>query len=346
LLSFRATCGLSSGWYGTEDIHRFGCVALYAITGGAGFIGSHLARALVGRGDRVRIVDDLSAGRLTNLDGLALGSAGSGEDVELVRGCVTDQDLLRTAFRGVAGVFHEAAQVSVPGSIQDPVTSYRVNVMGTLAVLESARLEGVRKVVFAASSAAYGDDPTLPKVETMVPRPLSPYASGKLAGEALLSVWSRCFGLETVALRYFNVYGPRQADDSPYSGVIALFARAVLVGRPPTIFGDGEQSRDFVFVEDVARANLLAMDASIGPQNVINIGTGAGVSINQLYRTLANLAGFDGEPRRAPARPGDVPHSRASVQRASELLGFEPRVGLEQGLRSTLSWYRDTCRRG
>ncbi len=315
-------------------------MTLYVVTGGAGFIGSHLTRALVERGDRVRVVDDLSSGRLENLEGLSVGAPGSDAPVEHHRGDVLDADLLRGALRGARGVFHEAAQVSVPASIRDPVASYRINVMGTLGVLEAARAEGVRRVLFAASSAAYGDDPTLPKVETMPPRPLSPYASGKLAGEALLSVWGRAYGLETVALRYFNVYGPGQADDSPYSGVIALFARAVLARRTPTIFGDGEQSRDFVFVGDVVRANLLAMERALEPGTVLNVGTGQGVTINELYARLARLAGFEDPPRHAPARAGDVPHSLASIERARELLGFEPRMALDEGLERTLAWYR------
>jgi UDP-glucose 4-epimerase len=313
-------------------------VALYVVTGGAGFIGSHLVDALLARGERVRVVDDLSSGRRANLPGLD-GGAGDAP-LELFRGDVADRELVRAALRGASGVFHEAAQVSVPASIRDPENSYRINVMGTVNVLEAARAQSVRKVVFAASSAAYGDEPTLPKVEHMTPRPLSPYASGKLAGEALLATWGRAYGLETVALRYFNVYGPRQADDSPYSGVIALFARRVLEGRAPTIFGDGEQTRDFVFVEDVVRANLLAMDRTVEAGAVINIGTGKSVTIRSLYQRLAELAGFAGQPEHAPARDGDVPHSRASIERARAWLGFEPSVELREGLRRTLDWYR------
>jgi len=314
-------------------------VETYVVTGGAGFIGSHLVEALVGRGDRVRVVDDLSSGRRANLEALGLGSPGSGAPVELFAGDVGDRGVLAPALQGARGVFHEAAQVSVPASVKDPLGSYRTNVMGTLAVLEAARAADVRRVVFAASSAAYGDDPTLPKVEDLPPRPLSPYASGKLAGEALLATWSRCFGFATVALRYFNVYGPRQADDSPYSGVIALFAKAVLDGRVPTVFGDGGQTRDFVFVRDVVAANLLAMERASGA-GLYNVGTGVSVSVLELYRTLAGLAGRDPEPRFAPAREGDVPHSRASIERARRELGFEPRVALGEGLRTTLDWYR------
>jgi UDP-N-acetylglucosamine/UDP-N-acetyl-alpha-D-glucosaminouronate 4-epimerase len=315
-------------------------VALYVVTGGAGFIGSHLAGALVARGDQVRVVDDLSSGRTENLAPLGMGEPGSGCPVELFRGDVADPGLLEKALRGARGVFHEAAQVSVPASIKDPVASYRINVMGTLAVLEAARAQGVAKVVFAASSAAYGDDPVLPKIESMPARPLSPYASGKLAGEALLSVWGRSYGLETVSLRYFNVYGPGQSDNSPYSGVIALFARAVLARRVPTIFGDGEQSRDFVFVGDVVQANLAAMDRSLETGIVLNVGTGRRVSINELYERLARLAGFAEPARHAPARSGDVPHSLASIERAREKLGFEPRIALDEGLERTLAWYR------
>jgi UDP-glucose 4-epimerase len=319
-------------------------VALYVVTGGAGFIGSHLVEALIGRGDRVRVVDDLSSGRLENLPRERVGVAGSGAPIEVFQADVADPGPVRSALHGANGVFHEAAQVSVPASMRDPEKSYRVNVMGTLNVLEAARAEGVRKVVFAASSAAYGDVATLPKREDMPPRPLSPYAAGKLAGESLLATWSRAFGLETVALRYFNVYGPRQADDSPYSGVIALFARRLLAQRAPTIFGDGEQSRDFVFVEDVVRANLLAMGRTVEAGAVINVGTGKSVTINDLYRRLAELADSSLDALHEPAREGDVLHSLASIERARSWLGFEPRVGLEEGLRRTLDWYRSRAR--
>jgi len=312
------------------------------VTGGAGFIGSHLATALSRRGDRVRVLDDLSTGRQANLGHLEVGEPGSGAPVEFLGGSVTDPEAVREACRGVRGVFHEAAQVSVPGSIRDPEASYSINVMGTLRVLEAAREAGASRVVFAASSAAYGDDPTLPKEESQPPRPLSPYASGKLAGEALLAVWGRTFGLGTVSLRYFNAYGPRQSDDSPYSGVIALFAHSFLAGRTPTIFGDGEQSRDFVHVDDVVQANLLAMEASLEPGTVINVGTGRRTTINQLYAILGELAGYREPARREAARAGDVPHSQASIERARRLLGFEPRMGLVEGLTRTMDWYRST----
>lgn len=315
-------------------------MAVYVVTGGAGFIGSHLTEALVRRGDTVRVVDDLSSGRRENLTGLEVGPPRSGAPVELFQGDLLDPELLRAALVGARGVFHEAAQVSVPASVRDPLASYRVNVMGTLGVLEAARASGVAKVVLAASSAAYGDDPVLPKVESQTPRPLSPYASGKLAGEAMLAAWASAYGLEGVALRYFNVYGPRQADDSPYSGVIALFAKALLAGRAPTIFGNGEQTRDFVYVEDVVRANLLAMERHLEPGVVINVGTGTRVSIRELFDILARHAGFSGAPVLAPARAGDVPHSVASIERARALLAFEPRWRLDEGLERTIAWYR------
>ncbi len=315
-------------------------MALFLVTGGAGFIGSHLVTALAERGDRVRVLDDLSAGRRENLAHLEPGEPGSGKPVELFRADVNDLAAVRAACRGAAGIFHQAAQVSVPASIQDPERCYTINVMGTLRVLEAARAERVERLVFAASSAAYGDALELPKHEDLAPRPLSPYASSKLAGEALLAVWGRAYGLRTVSLRYFNIYGPRQADDSPYSGVIALFARALLDRRAPKIFGDGEQTRDFTYVSDAVQANLLAVGEDMEPGTVLNVGTGQRVTINELFSELARLSGFRGEPQREPARGGDVRHSQASIERARARLGYEPRVGLAEGLRRTLEWYR------
>ena len=313
---------------------------LFLITGGAGFIGSHLAAALVARGDHVRVLDDLSSGSLANLEPLGLGEPESGAPVEFYRGDVIDADLASRACRGVHGVFHEAAQVSVPASIDDPRRSYEVNVLGTLTVLEAARTAGVERLVFAASSAAYGDSEELPKVETMAPRPRSPYASGKLASEALLEVWGHAHGLRTVSLRYFNVFGPRQADDSPYSGVIAIFARRLLAGEPVTIHGDGQQTRDFVFVDDVVRANLAAMAGDVEPGEVLNVGTGRAIRLEELYRHLAELAGCDEPPRFGPGRAGDVRHSRADIGRIRARLGWQPEVAWEDGLARTLAWYR------
>lgn len=317
-------------------------MSLYMVTGGAGFIGSHLVRGLHARGDRVRVLDDLSSGDPANLTGLEVGELGSGAPVEFLRGDVADADKVGEAAAGVDGVFHEAAMVSVPQSVQEPVRSYEVNVMGTLNVLEAARRNGARRVVFAASSAAYGETEELPKVETMSTLPLSPYASGKLAAEHLLHVYGRTYGLGTVSLRYFNIFGPGQRDDSPYTGVIAIFARALLEGRAPTIFGDGEQTRDFTYIDNVVAANLAAMDrAELEPGVVINVGAGERVSLNQLYDAMAEDLGSDLRPSYGPDRVGDVRHSLASLDRARALLGYEPSVDWRTGLARTAAWYRE-----
>jgi UDP-glucose 4-epimerase len=318
-------------------------MALYLVTGGAGFIGSHLVHALVERGDRARVLDDLSSGRRSNLAPLEVGEAGSGAPVELLEGDVADPDAAGRACEGVRGVFHEAALVSVPRSVEEPEESFRINVRGTFQLLEGARRGGAEGFVLASSSAVYGMDEELPKRESMTPQPASPYAGDKLTGETMLGVWGRVYGLNTTSLRYFNVYGPRQADDSPYSGVIALFARSCLARTPVTIFGDGEQTRDFVFVEDVVRANLAAMDggdAGGGPGRVFNVGTGSRVSINELYREIAARTGMDEPASHGPARAGDVRHSQASIEAARSGLGFEPRVPWAEGLSRTMDWYR------
>jgi len=315
-------------------------MALFLVTGGAGFIGSHLTSALVRRGDRVRILDDLSSGRRENLAGLEVGKVGSGAPVELLVGDLVDSAVCRAACEGVDGVFHEAAQVSVPQSVEDPERSYAVNVTGTLRLLEAARAAMVGSVVFAASSAAYGDSETLPKVETMSVDPLSPYASGKVAGEELMKVWGRCYGLKTVCLRYFNVFGPRQVDDSPYTGVIAIFARELLEGRAPTIFGDGEQTRDMTYVENVVDMNLRAISSDLPPGTVINVGGGERITINELYAAVAEGLGSSIVARYGPPRVGDPRHSLASIERARELLGWRPTVDWRTGLQKTLAWYR------
>ncbi len=313
----------------------------YLVTGGAGFIGSHLAEAIVRRGEAVRVLDDLSTGRLENLEPLGIGEPGSGSPVELVRGSIASAAACRVACEGVEAVFHEAALVSVPKSFEDPFHCYETNVTGTLRLLEASRACGVRAFVFAASSAAYGDSETLPKREDMLPDPLSPYASSKLAAEHLLRVWGRSYGIRTVSLRYFNVFGPRQRDDSPYTGVIALFARALMEGRTATIQGDGEQTRDFNFVENVVRANLLAVESSIEPGTVINVGGGERISILALHRAMAKIAGSRAEAAHATARAGDVRHSLASLDRARSLLGYEVVVPFEDGLARTMAWYRE-----
>ena len=321
-------------------------MALYLVTGGAGFIGSHIATALVERGDRVRVLDDLSGGDPENLAHLPVGELESGAAVELLRGDVSDSDACRAACAGVRGIFHEAAQVSVPRSIEVPERSYEVNVTGTLRLLQAARAAGATRVVFAASSAAYGNAPSLPKVESMLPDPLSPYASGKIAGEHLMRVYGVTFGMHTVSLRYFNVFGPRQADDSPYSGVIAIFARALLEGRRPTIHGDGEQTRDFTYIDNVVAANLAAMEASVEPGTVINVGAGERISLNDLFHAMTEVLGTPIEPVYEAPRPGDVRDSLASLDRARELLGYSPAVDWRTGLAETLAWYRERLGQG
>jgi nucleoside-diphosphate-sugar epimerase len=304
----------------------------------------------VERGDCVRVLDDLSSGKLENLAHLEVGEMGSGAAVEFAVGDIRDAAAVRMTLGGpgeIEGVFHEAAQVSVPRSIEEPQDSYAINVIGSLNVVEGARAAGVRKVVAAASSAAYGDSDVLPKHEEMPPNPLSPYASGKLAMEHILGVWSKVHGMHTVNLRYFNVFGPRQADDSPYTGVIAIFARRLLDVLPITIYGDGEQTRDFTYVDNVVAANLLAMDAGddphsgIGPGEVFNVGVGERVSLNQLYGAMAGLAGVEVEPTFAEPRAGDVRHSQASFEKARRMLGYEPVVGFGAGIESTFAWYRE-----
>ena len=315
-------------------------MARFLVTGGAGFIGSHLVQALISSGDEVRVLDDFSSGREENLEGFAPGAVGSGADVELLRGDVADAEACARACEGVAGVFHEAALVSVPRSVEEPERTWEVNSAGTLILLEAAREAGVNRFVFASSSAAYGESEELPKVETMPVDPRSPYAASKVSGETLLAAYGASYGMQTVALRYFNVFGPRQLDDSPYTGVIAIFARCLLEGAPPTINGDGGQTRDFTYVDNVVAANLAAMGGEVPAGSVINVGSGERVSILELYQAMAELQGSDLEPVMGETRAGDVRHSLADLQRAEELLGYLPAVSWRDGLRKTLEWYK------
>jgi nucleoside-diphosphate-sugar epimerase len=304
------------------------------VTGGAGFIGSHIAGALSGRGARVRVLDDLSTGYLENLEAV-------GGDVDFVRGSVADAGVLRRALEGVELVFHEAAIPSVPRSVDSPRETHDACVEGTFALLLAARDAGVRRVVYAASSSAYGDQPALPKVETMAPDPLSPYAVAKLVGEYYCQVFTRAYGLETVSLRYFNVFGPRQDPSSTYSGVISRFIDALCSGRAPVIYGDGGQTRDFTYVANAVEANLLAAESARAVGQVINVATGRRVSLNELLSALKGVTGRGGvETEHREARAGDVRHSLADIGRARELLGYEPGVGLEEGLRMTLDWWK------
>lgn len=299
------------------------------VTGGAGFIGSHLVDRLLAGGWRVRLLDDFSSGREANvahLDGHA----------EILRGDLRDRDLLARALGGVEVVFHQGAVPSVPRSVAEPERTNDVNVTGTLGLLEAARKAGVRRVVFASSSSSYGDTPVLPKVESMPPCPLSPYALQKYAGERYCQLFHRLYGLETVALRYFNVYGPRQNPKSEYAAVIPRFITACLAGEPPVVFGDGGQTRDFTYVGDTVAANLLAADAEGAPGEVINVAGGRRVSLNELFREIRSLTGAALEPRYQAPRPGDVRDSLADLSRARELLGYEPQVDLRTGLARTI----------
>ena len=306
---------------------------LYLVTGGAGFIGSNLVRALVARGEGVRVLDDFSSGLRENLEEIR-------RDIDLVEGDVRDPEACRRACKGAEIVFHEASLASVPRSLEDPRTSFAVNALGTFNLLAAARDAGARRFVYAASAAAYGTSEAVPKVETMPPEPASPYAADKVAGELYLAMFWRAFGLETISLRYFNVFGPRQDPSNPYAGVIAAFASTMLRGRPPVIFGDGRQSRDFVFVGDVVKANLLAAGVPTVHGEVVNIGTGRATDLRTMAAAFNRVLGTDFEPIYDAPRPGDVKRSLADVTAARRLLGYEPEVSFEEGLRQTIDWYR------
>ena len=304
----------------------------YLVTGGAGFIGSHLVEELARRGERVRVADNLSTGKRANLAHVS--------GVELLEGDLAMLEFARQAVDGVEYVLHQAAIPSVPRSVSDPVTSNRSNIDATLNVLVAAREAGVRRVVYAGSSSAYGDTPTLPKREDMPPSPLSPYALQKLVGEQYARLFTSLYGLETVTIRYFNVFGPRQDPSSPYSGVISLFIKALIEGHRPTIYGDGEQTRDFTYVANVVDGVLRACRAPGASGRVINVATGGRISLNELLATLSRIIGAPVDPVHAPPRQGDVRDSQADISCARTLLEYEPAIGFEEGLRYTVSWYR------
>jgi nucleoside-diphosphate-sugar epimerase len=308
----------------------------YLVTGAAGFIGRSIAAALLERGDRVRGVDSFITGKRTNLAGL--------ERMELLEGDLADPDVCARACAGVEIVFHEAALASVPRSVADPVGTNRNCVDATLNLLVAARATGVRRVIYAGSSSAYGDTPTLPKHESMAPAPISPYAVAKLAGENYMRSFTRVYGLETVTLRYFNVFGPYQDPTSHYSGVLAIFCRKMLAGEQPTIYGDGEQSRDFTFIANVVAANLRAADAPAEKVSgqFLNVATGTAATLNQTFEILSELTGYRGKPAYTAPRSGDIRHSLADISRARELMGYEPQVDFREGLRLTVEWYRKT----
>ncbi len=309
-------------------------MARYLVTGMAGFIGSTLARALLAQGHSVRGIDNLSTGRMENLTEIL-------PLVEFEVADLQDEAAMRAACEGVDFVLHQAALASVPRSVKDPVSSHASNINGTLTLLVAARDAGIKRVVYAASSSAYGDQEGLTKHEEMIPRPLSPYAVQKLTCEHYLQAFCRVYGMEGVCLRYFNIFGPRQAADSPYSGVIAQFIYKMMAGETPVINGDGLVSRDFTFVDNAVQANLLActVGSEFANGRVFNVGTGTTQTLNQLYASLAEILRFSEKPKYGPVRPGDITHSQADISRAQRELGYTPLVGFHAGLEKTAAWY-------
>ena len=313
-------------------------MAHYLVTGGAGFIGSHLSEELTRRGHTVRVADNLITGKRSNLDHV--------KGVEFAEGDLADAEFARQAVQGMDFVLHQAAIPSVPRSVKDPITSNRANVDATLNVLVAARDAGVKRLVFAGSSSAYGNTPTLPKHEAMPNNPLSPYALQKVVGEQYLQMFTKLYGLETVSTRYFNVFGPRQDPSSPYSGVISVFASALIENRSPKIYGDGEQTRDFTYVANVVDGVLRACDAEGASGEVINVATGGRISLNQLFATVKDLVGATVAPSYTDVRSGDVKDSQADISKAERILGYQPIVSFEEGLRRTVEWYRTTTPAG
>lgn len=307
-------------------------MAKYLVTGGAGFIGSHIAERLVEQGEKVRVLDNLSTGSLDNIAHL-------GDGVEFIPGDLLDSDAVARAVRGVEVVFHEAALASVPRSIAHPLDTHEACVTGTVKLLDACRLAGVRRVVYAASSSAYGNSPIMPKTESQLPEPLSPYAAAKLAGELYLQAFAHSYGLETVRIRYFNVFGPRQDPNSPYSAVIPLFVSAILAGKQPTIYGDGAQSRDFTYVGNVVSANLKAAEAKDVSGKVYNAACGGSLSVLELLKEICDLLDKPFEPFFAPPRTGDVLHSWADIAAAERDLGYRVEIPLREGLKRTVEWY-------
>jgi nucleoside-diphosphate-sugar epimerase len=307
-------------------------MASYLVTGGAGFIGSHLTEELVRRGHQVRVVDSLITGKRRNLDHV--------KGVEFLEGDLAAADVARRAVDGVEYVLHQAAIPSVPRSVKDPLTSNEANVTGALNILVAARDAGVKRLVYAGSSSVYGDTPTLPKREDMPTNPLSPYALQKLVAEQYCQIFTRLYGFETVTTRYFNVFGPRQDPGSPYSGVISLFSSAILEGRRPIIYGDGEQTRDFTYVANVVDGVLRACEAPKAPGEVMNVATGGRISLNELLRVMNTICGTNAEPIYKEPRAGDVRDSQADISKAKALLDYKPIVAFEDGLRQTIDWFR------
>ena len=309
-------------------------MAKYLVTGGAGFIGSHIVERLVRDGQEVRVLDDFSSGKRENIAPFA-------SKIDLVEGDLRKTVDCARACEGVEIIFHEAAVPSVPRSVDDPQTSHEVNIDGTFNLLMAARDAKVRRVVYAASSSAYGDQPELPKRETALPSPLSPYALNKLVGEYYLSVFYKCFGLEAIALRYFNVFGSRQDPTSAYAAAIPAFVSAILKDEAPTVYGDGEQTRDFTYIDNIVHANMLAASVPKAEGYVMNVACAERVSVNQIIGEINKLLGKDVEPRYVDTRPGDVKHSLADITLAGELIGFEPVIMFDEGLRRAIDWYKE-----
>jgi nucleoside-diphosphate-sugar epimerase len=307
----------------------------YLVTGGAGFIGSNTVDELVRRGHSVVVLDDLSSGKEDNLAEIR-------NKITFIKGSITDIEVVRKAMHEAEYVLHLGARTSVPRSVKDPIETNKINIEGTLNVLVAAKELKVKRVVFAASSSAYGETPTLPKTETMQPQPISPYGVTKYVGELYGQTFGRCYGLENVSLRYFNIFGPRQDPSSPYSGVLAKFCTAFLENAPPLVFGDGEQTRDFTYVENAVQANLLACEAPNASGKVFNVGVGDRISLNEVLRELGKITGKTLEAKYEPPRDGDIRDSQADISQARENLGYDPQVTFAEGLKRTFEWYRST----
>ena len=304
----------------------------FLVTGGAGFIGSHLVERLCSAGASIRVLDNLSTGKRDNLRPFL-------DKIEMIEGNIADPQVCARACRDVQFVLHEAALPSVPKSVADPAGSHRSNVEGTFNMLVAAREAGVRRFIYAASSSAYGETELLPKVESIPPQPLSPYAVQKLTGEYYCSVFARCYGLQTLSIRYFNVFGPRQDPKSQYAAAIPAFITAIMSGVPPTVYGDGEQTRDFTYVQNVIEANLLAVKAAEARGEVINVACGEHVTVNEVIREINQTLGKDNKPEYVPPRPGDIKDSWADITLAGQVIGYRPTVSFAAGLRRTIDWY-------
>jgi nucleoside-diphosphate-sugar epimerase len=308
-------------------------MARYLVTGGAGFIGSHIAETLVGKGQDVVVLDNISTGRLENMQSFE-------KDITFVEGDIRDTEAVERAMKGVDYVIHQAALASVPRSIDDPTASQQVNTQGTLNLLLAAKAGGAKRFVYASSSSVYGDSETLPKLESMTPSPKSPYAAAKLSGEQYCLIFSDIYGLPTVSLRYFNVFGPRQDPTSQYSAVIPIFTTALINNQSPTVYGDGEQSRDFTYIDNVVAANLLACESNDPGGKVYNIACGDRFTLNKLYSDLKSILGATVDPIYAPERAGDVKHSQADIEMIQRELDFKVLVGFDEGLNRTVDWYK------